>query len=225
MAGPRHLHLIGKTYGRLTVTALIGQHPTRSVMVWECKCSCGADGVLKMTDQLRQGKSPSCGCWSKENRIAGLRKKLLIHGMAQTLTGISWQRMLDRCFKSSHPAYHRYGGRGILPCEFLRTSPVNLLALIGDRQSQAFSLDRINNNGGYWCGSCAQCLTMRWPLNVRWSTIKEQTRNTSRTVLYRIAGIEKCGAEWAESFGISRTKFGRRYKACRVTKGGTKHYG
>lgn len=161
-----------------------------------CRCDCGKEAWVELQSLLR-GMSRSCGCLkSKEpNHIT--------HGLSKHPIHHLWHGMIARCYCKSHHKFNRYGGRGIRMCEFLRTTPANLLLLIGERPFNGASIGRINNDGNYSCGSCAECLQLQWPINVRWETATQQARNrsTNRTLTHN--GETKSLAQWAEDSGIS----------------------
>jgi hypothetical protein len=68
--------------------------------------------------------------------------------------------MQDRCDRKRHPAYERYGGRGITICDRWRSFE-NFLADLGERP-EGKTLDRIDPDGNYE------------PSNCRWATWEEQ---------------------------------------------------
>jgi len=99
------------------------------------------------------------------------------HGLSNTKTYISWNAMRLRCFKKyKHNQYKNYGGRGIKPCNGIRLSFVNFYNVMGERPTNK-SLDRIDNNKGYTCGQCKDCIKNESELNMKWSTRKEQNSN------------------------------------------------
>ena len=110
--------------------------------------------------------------------------------MTGTLTYHSWMGMMARCFNPKYEHFAYYGGKGIAPCAFLKSSPVNLMFLIGQRASSDFTLDRINNELGYTCGQCEECLKNGWVLNVRWVTATEQARNRSNNIWLMFKGTK-----------------------------------
>lgn len=209
-------NISGQRFGRLTALRMVGLSKWGTA-IWECKCDCGkthtATGLA-----LRSGHSKSCGCLKLNSPIvtATNRRRLMTHGMTKTLTGQSWMGMLTRCYNSNAKAFKDYGGRGIEVCEFLRATPLNLVLLIAERPSSKISLDRIDVNGHYSCGHCAECLSKGWNLNVRWADRIEQASNTTRTVLYSIHGETRCAAEWARRTKTPVNTFRRRFDSALV---------
>jgi hypothetical protein len=98
--------------------------------------------------------------------------------------------MKVRCYDPYHKDYMRYGGRGIKVCaEWLHDFQA-FYSHVGPRPSSLHSIDRINSDGDYEPG------------NVKWSTTKQQNRNTSFNRLHTIAGITMCTVEWAEALEV-----------------------
>lgn len=95
-----------------------------------------------------------------------------IHGHAirgsKTRTYETWKAMAQRCRNPRHPAFARYGGRGITVCERWMSFE-NFLADMGERPPGT-SIDRFpNRDGNYEPGNC------------RWATSTEQARNRGGT--------------------------------------------
>lgn len=103
----------------------------------------------------------------------------------------SWLRMKERCQNESHVAYENYGGRGIVVCERWSSYPY-FLADMGRRPSAQHSLDRIDNDIGYFKDNC------------RWSTKKEQSRNRRDNTILEHQGRKMCVADWADFLQVSR---------------------
>jgi len=166
---------------------------------WICACDCGKE-VIVQASNLKSGNSKSCGCVSNET-----------HGMSSSGAYKSWQAMLARCYSPKHPKFKNYGGAGILVCEYIRTSPVNLVDLIGDRPAGK-TLDRINNKFGYNCGKCADCLRLGLELNIKWSSPIEQNQNRKTVLNITANGETHCVAEWARITGLSEGALRHRLK-------------
>lgn len=101
----------------------------------------------------------------------------------------SWASMLQRCYNLNSPYYYRYGGRGIIVCEYWHQFE-NFLTDMGERP-EGKTLDRYpNKNGNYELTNC------------RWATKKEQARNRNSSIMLRINGIEKCVIDWVEEYKV-----------------------
>lgn len=172
-------NLMGRSFGRLKVIKFAGRNKHRRA-TWLCQCECGREKVIG-SNHLQMGQTKSCGCRGRQGRRT--------HGMDGTQVYHCWDAMIQRCTNPKHPAYHNYGGRGIIVCDRWRTFG-NFYADMGDPPSSKHSIERTNNDAGY-------C-----PENCRWATRKEQTRNSRRNRILKFHGETKCVAEWAEEIGI-----------------------
>jgi hypothetical protein len=110
-------------------------------------------------------------------------------GPKETPTYTTWVRMRRRCNNPNHSTYQYYGGRGIKVCERWDSFD-SFLKDMGEKP-EGMTLDRINNDGNYEPGNC------------RWSTHKEQVRNTSQNRLFTVNGKTQCLSAWAEEAGIN----------------------
>lgn len=194
------LNLIGQKFGRLTVLVR-GLSSSGGKARWVCQCICGKLSLVD-SNSLISGHTTSCGCFERENLLKiqkmGATRK---HGLGNTHVAHSWSGMIQRCYNPKQTFYHNYGGRGVRACEFLRVSPANLFSLLGHREKW-MSLDRINPDGHYTCGQCAECLKCGYPMNVRWADYKMQARNKRNNRRIVLNGEEKTMAEWAKIIGI-----------------------
>ena len=91
------------------------------------------------------------------------------HGYDGTPTYKSWQSMKERCYNSNSISYKNYGAIGIEVCERWMVFE-NFLADMGERP-EGMTLDRIDNDGNYE------------PINCRWATYIQQSRNRKTTRL------------------------------------------
>lgn len=87
-----------------------------------------------------------------------------------------WVTMRQRCYNPKNKKYPRYGARGIHVCEGMNTFH-GFIGTVGVRDNASLSLDRINNDKGYLCGHCIECIENCWDRNVRWATATEQANN------------------------------------------------
>lgn len=176
---------------------------------WRCLCDCGTEHIADARSMVR-GMTQSCGCLGRER--LGLRTK---HGHSPTLGRTpecnSWKKMKARCYDPRNEWFHRYGGRGIQVCKSLRDSFIAFLELLGSRPIGK-TVDRIDNEGHYSCGTCDECMSNNWPLNVRWATVDEQNSNKCNTIFLTVKGRRQALFLWAKEIGVSRQVLYDRYK-------------
>jgi hypothetical protein len=79
---------------------------------------------------------------------------------------VTWQQMIQRCYKKTNTNYPTYGARGIDVCERWRESFLNFIADMGERP-EGRTLDRRDSTRGYSKENC------------RWATVLEQNQNKS----------------------------------------------
>jgi hypothetical protein len=116
-------------------------------------------------------------------------------GRRQTAEYQIWAQIIQRCFNPNHPKYENYGARGIDMDPRWRKSFSTFLAELGKRPSRKYSVERVDNDKGYW------------PDNVRWDTVKNQSRNKTTSRLVEYKGKEIPLPELAEKAGIPRKRF------------------
>lgn len=173
---------------RLTVIEYVGNDKFNHKM-WRCKCDCGNE-IITETHRLVTGKTRSCGCLKQE----GNNRR---HGKCYSRLNRIYRKMKQRCFNINNPRYSDYGGRGITVCEewlgengfenFYEWS-------MNNGYQDDLSIDRLDNDGNYE------------PDNCRWTTVKEQVRNTRRNIFITANGETHTLAEWSEITGIRYTK-------------------
>ena len=115
-----------------------------------------------------------------------------------------WMSMKDRCRNPNAKAFHAYGGREISVCDRWSKSYADFAADMGERPPMT-SLDRINNDLGYFKENC------------RWATSTEQqlNRRTARFVeiegvQYRVHELARLAAKKADTI-IERAESGLPY--------------
>ena len=102
------------------------------------------------------------------------------HGMFRVDGYKSWKSIKQRVLNKNCPHYDLYGGRGITVCAGIKNSFSQFITIIGSRPSKDYSVDRIDNYGGYWCGECDDCQRQELPMNIRWADRSTQQHNSRR---------------------------------------------
>lgn len=174
-----HEKHIGKTYGRLTVLAKCEERSGEKRVYMRCMCSCG-NLISTRVDGIVSGHATSCGCYGAEQR----KKANTTHDRSRTITYASWEHMVARCNNPSNDRYARYGKLGMHQpwMDFEQ-----FYADMGDRPSSKYSIERKDNDVGYF------------PWNCKWATYHEQSRNTSRTRFFEIGGVTMCLKDWCNA--------------------------
>lgn len=195
------IDITGQKFGRWKVLRCNGRTKTGGAL-WTCKCECG---TIRDVDgrSLRSGLSKSCGCLSQELRSEISRHANLKHGGRNERLYAVWRSVIDRCNNKNSRHYGRYGGRGISICdEWMDYSTFRAWAMSTgynpDAKRYECTLDRINNDEGYY------------PANCRWVPGKVQCNNRSNNHLITYNGITKSISEWAEETGIRKDTLRRR---------------
>jgi hypothetical protein len=159
--------LLGKRFGRLTVTERIGWDRWGAAK-WLCRCDCGKQTQATTTALLRVGMK-SCGCFSREIlSTSGAKSAVHKQAFPPTPEYHVWLSMNARCRNSRDKAYKFYGGRGIVVCQRWRKFE-NFFADMGKRPT-GYTLERINNDGPYD------------PNNCKWATWEEQRLNQRQKI-------------------------------------------
>lgn len=187
----------GQRFGKLTVI----RKADKGRSWWVCKCDCG-NVVTLVANKMVTYKS--CGCGEKYNR-EHLGEHNRTHGKTETRLYRTWCKMKERCNNPNIEHYPEYGGRGIKVCAEWNNSFEDFQewaysvgyddSLDGNQQS----LDRIDVQGNYE------------PNNCRWTTHKEQMRNTTRTIYVDYQGKQIPMSAFCEEHGITYESFVTRH--------------
>ena len=175
--------IVGKTFGRLKILSIdrierfkskkknsynkiVKKYyfGTRNTYYYKCKCKCGKISIGKRSDLFR-GDKTSCGCKRIEVLLKRNKEVMTTHGMTKSKEYSTWCAMKRRCYKKTNPKYKDYGGRGILVCDRWKDSFENFLKDMGKKPSKHHSIDRIDNEKGYFKANC------------QWATAKQQANN------------------------------------------------
>ena len=163
--------LIGKTFGRLTVTGIIkGKRQAECV----CSCECGAVRCVPPY-KLKSGHTQSCGCIQRE-RLANRQRK---HGRYYEPEYRVWSNMHKRCTDLRFATWYGH----VRVCDAWRDYDT-FLADVGRKPSPKASFDRIDPQGHYE------------PSNVRWTSQTVQVRNTR---LHVTSKTGERGVSWSKS--------------------------
>jgi hypothetical protein len=158
----RFIDLTGQKFDRLTVICRASNNRHGCTM-WLCKCDCGIEKII-LGNSLRNGRTKSCGClWKKRNLLSTCK------------TYRTWQHMHERCTNPNHPSFKEYKRKKIKICyRWSKNNPKgfeNFYKDVGEPPSKYHSIDRINNNRGYYIN------------NWRWATPKEQANNRKNNII------------------------------------------
>lgn len=156
-------------------------------------CVCGREFISRL-DHVVSKNTTSCGCIQKEMATKSC--------LARTTHGESrrgkispefyiWCGIKSRCLDANSQFYDYYGGRGIFMDANWVDSFENFLNDVGRRPSPKHTLDRIENNDGYYKNNC------------RWATKKQQANNRRSNINITFNGQTMTLMQWAEKIGVN----------------------
>lgn len=179
-------NLVGKLFGRLLVVEKDDEKSKDGKTKWICKCIIDGNVVSVIDRDLKAGKTKSCGCIKRENT----KNMATTHGMSSSPEYGIWCNMKSRCYNPNSTEFHRYGNHGIGMCGAWRDSFEAFYRDMGPRPSPEHSIDRIENNKGYFKANC------------RWATKQTQSVNRRNVTLYDFKGDSLSLAEIARICNI-----------------------
>lgn len=178
--------LSGRAFGRLTVVRF--SHSSASGKAqWLCRCECGNELTVDAYN-LKCGNTASCGCLRRDTT----RKRVFKTGLCRSAEYNAHQNMLGRCYDPENPRYATYGARGITVCDRWKgpNGFENFLADMGRRPAPNYSIDRIDNDKGYY------------PENCRWATKYQQAKNKTSNVRVLVDGKEMILRDACKLLGV-----------------------
>lgn len=104
---------------------------------------------------------------------------------------VRWVRMRERCFNPKCPAYPDYGGRGITVCERWLTFKFFVEDLF-ETFDPSLTLDRIDNNKGYYKENC------------RWADRTTQNNNTRVNHFFDFNGLRMTLPQMVKASGYKK---------------------
>lgn len=123
----------------------------------------------------------------------------------------SWASMIQRCTNPRHAQYGKYSQIGGI-CARWRSSFASFFADMGPRPA-GMTLDRIDNEKGYWCGVCAECKEAGRAKNCRWAGRVTQANNSGRKHAVFIGATPTVAGvmlrEWREANQYSLARAGQ----------------
>ena len=188
------LNLVNHTFGRLKVTDFAYSKNGRSF--WKCKCECGNEKIIIGKD-LQRGTIRSCGCLRAETS----RKRMTTHGATDSRLYNIWTSMKQRCETSKEEKFIKdYQNRGIKVCEEWHDFAVFQKWALENGYKDNLSIDRIDNNKGYYPENC------RWADNI----IQANNKRNNRWLTYN--NKTQTIAQWARELGMNYNTLGQRIR-------------
>lgn len=199
----------GQRFAYLVVTRVTIGRTQKGVATLKCDCVCDCGKRVRVTGyRLLLGRNKSCGC----KRTALQSQAHTLHGRARSIEYRAWQDLKHRCLNPHAPNYDSYGGRGITVCKSWRISFDAFSEDMG-RRPVGMSIDRRDNNGGYWCGKCDECMRLGRPSNCRWATCTEQNRNKRVNAWVTHNGKTMIASDWDREIGLGKGIVSSRIRA------------
>lgn len=190
----RAVNISGQRFGRLVALGPTGRGNDGGIL-WHCRCDCGKE-TITIGAHLRSGHSTSCGCYQVEMTV----RRSTSHGMSHTREYDAWCSMNKRCANPNDSSYLDYGGRGITVYSEWQDDFQAFYDHVGPIPFEKATIDRIDNELGYFPG------------NVKWSTQKEQARNRRNNTMLTYDGKTQSMSAWVEETGISKGAIQTRIK-------------
>lgn len=195
------LDLTGQKYGRLTVLGFSHIHPKTQKTYWRAICDCG-NMTIALGSGLKRLRPQSCGCLRVEELKRFNKRTKTKHGFGHNRFYRLWSGMIARCKYDKDYV-------SVVVCKewadsfitFKNEMYSSYLAHVNECGEKDTTIDRIDNNKGYFKDNC------------RWVTRSEQGKNRRNVTLHFIDNRQDTVAGWAKKYGIRKhTVYGRMKK-------------
>jgi len=184
--------LTGRVFGKLEVVGLAEGSVKNSKAHWKCRCECGKD-IIRSTNTLISKSEYTKICWCNHSSI------VKTHGKSKTREYRIWSQIKGRTSGRRNDLSSKcYRDRNITMCSRWFNSFENFFEDMGE--SNGLSIDRIDNNKGYFKENC------------RWATPLEQIHNRDCTIYLEYNGQEKTLMEWCILYNIKYDTAHKKYK-------------
>lgn len=187
--GRKVIDITGFETGRIKVVGQAGKDKNGNIL-WRYECSCGGGGIAT-ADAIRRIKS--CGCFRRERGKEFFHNYNTTHGESRTRIYIAWLHMINRTSNKKNKDYKNYGGRGITVCEEWKDYLTFKKWALENGYSDTLTLDRIDNDKGYYPGNC------------RWADREIQDNNKQQSRKLEYKGKIKSIEQWAKEYNINRS--------------------
>jgi hypothetical protein len=141
------IDLVNKRFGRWLVLERAANKGKQSA--WLCRCDCGKIAEVHGCS-LKAVATKSCGCLRVDVHTKHGEAK---DGMKTPEYG-TWAHMINRCHNQNDSNYFKYGNRGIFVCDEWKNSFLAFLRDMGRRPSKDMTIERVDNNAGYYKENC-----------------------------------------------------------------------
>lgn len=192
------IELTGKRFGRLTVLERAKHNDNGNKPLWKCKCDCGKIVVVRGQD-LRSGKTRSCGCYHNESATKRATKHGASKDKFRSRLYHIWIGMRQRCSNPDSQSWRWY--KNINVCDEWNDYKEFEKWALSHGYDDGLSIDRIDSSGDY-------C-----PENCRWATAKTQANNVSSNHIVEYKGKRYTLMELSELTGIDYSTLGARIRA------------
>ena len=185
---------VGEKYSMITI---IGKTYRNDKLMYVGQCECKTVKLYYLSN-LKRGRTTNCGCVHYKKVSEALRK---VPKDGERLYSI-YTNMKTRCYNENTKIYDRYGKHGVKICDEWLEDFMNFYNwAMANGYSKEFTIDRIDNNKGYY------------PDNCRWASAYTQCHNRTNSWIIEIDGVKKPAKEWCDINGINyKTAANRRYK-------------